>query len=64
MIEPLPYELLRRFLDGSTADELAAELGIPADAVEVRIRAATESIIRHGFDHPIGRTLFHRELND
>jgi hypothetical protein len=38
--EPFALQLYRRFLDGDTIAELALELGIPAERIEIRIRAA------------------------
>jgi DNA-directed RNA polymerase specialized sigma24 family protein len=46
MFEPFAVELYRRFLNGETVQQLAASLGIPADRVEIRIRAASRYLIR------------------
>ncbi len=40
MSEPFAIELYRRFLDGESIPDLARSLGIPADRVATRIRAA------------------------
>jgi hypothetical protein len=38
--EPFAIQIYRRFLNGETIAAIALELGIPADRIEVRIRAA------------------------
>ncbi len=40
MGEPFALELYRRFLSGETVDQLAAELAIPSERIDQRIRAA------------------------
>lgn len=39
-LEPFALQIYRRFLEGQTIAALSLELGIPADRIEVRIRAA------------------------
>jgi hypothetical protein len=48
--EPFALQLYRRFLDGESIAAIALDLGIPADRVEVRIRAAAR------YCHSQGRT--------
>ena len=38
--EPFAIQIYRRFLNGESIAAIALELGIPADRIEVRIRAA------------------------
>lgn len=38
--EPFAVEIYRRFKNGETVQQLAANLDIPADRIEKRIRAA------------------------
>jgi DNA-directed RNA polymerase specialized sigma24 family protein len=38
--EPFALQIYKRFLDGETITDLAISLGIPADRIETRIRAA------------------------
>lgn len=40
MVEPFAVLLYRRFLSGESADDISAELGIPADRIRARIEAA------------------------
>jgi uncharacterized protein (DUF2267 family) len=40
MQEPFALELYRRFLNGESADHLAAELHIPLDRIEMRLHVA------------------------
>jgi len=40
MREPFALELHRRFLNGESAEQLSAELEIPVDRIELRLRAA------------------------
>lgn len=52
--EPFAIQLYRRFLGGETIDSLALELGIPAERIEIRIRAAAlfrEMHAAHSFRH-------------
>ncbi|MFB3826673.1 MAG: hypothetical protein ACE15B_07880 [Bryobacteraceae bacterium] len=45
--EPFAIQLFRRFLQGETIAQLSQELGIPADRIEVRIRAAANYWAAH-----------------
>ncbi len=40
MLEPFALEIYRRHMEGESVEQLSAALGIPADRVEQRIRAA------------------------
>lgn len=42
--------LLRRHLGGMSLEELAAETGIPADRIDVRLRAAVLYVLSRGLD--------------
>ncbi len=46
MSEPFALELYRRFLSGETVDQLAAELAIPPERIDRRIRAAAAYRVR------------------
>lgn len=48
MFEPFAIELHRRFLNGETVEQLSIKLGIPADRIEARIRAAAAYLERDG----------------
>lgn len=45
--EPFALQLYRRFLTGETIAQLSTQLGIPADRIETRIRAAAVYFGRH-----------------
>ncbi len=45
--ESFAIQLYRRFLRGETIAHLSQELGIPADRIEVRIRAAANYWAAH-----------------
>ena len=44
MREPFALELYRRFLNGESAEQLSAELEIPVDRIELRLRVAAISL--------------------
>lgn len=46
MFTPFALELYRRYLNGETIEELSAELGIPRERIEDRIRAAEAYLAR------------------
>jgi hypothetical protein len=46
MFTPFALELYRRYLNGETIEELSAELGIPRERIEDRIRAAEAYVAR------------------
>jgi hypothetical protein len=46
MYEPFAIEIYRRFLNGESVQQLAANLGIPADRIEKRICAAAAYLYR------------------
>ncbi|HEY1207534.1 MAG: hypothetical protein ABSH46_05260 [Bryobacteraceae bacterium] len=46
MFTPFALEVYRRYLNGETVEELSAELGIPAERIEDRIRAAEAYVAR------------------
>ena len=39
-MQAFAFEVYRRFLNGQTLQQLSAELGVPADRIEQRLRAA------------------------
>ena len=45
MVEPFAVALYRRYLAGESADEISAELGIPADRIRARIDAAAVHLV-------------------
>ena len=47
MLRPFALEIYRRFRNGETIQQLSIELGIPADRVEQRIRAAAAYLKRN-----------------
>lgn len=48
MSEPFAVIVYRRYLRGETIEELAVSLGIPAERIRTRIRAAEEYLAHHG----------------
>lgn len=48
MSEPFAVIVYRRYLRGESIEQLAVSLGIPADRILTRIRAAEEYLARHG----------------
>ncbi len=42
-MEPLAFQVYRRFLGGETVEELAKELDLPPDRIEKRLRVAALS---------------------
>jgi len=48
MFTPFALEVYRRYLNGETIGELSAELGIPPERLEDRIRAAEAYLARRG----------------
>jgi DNA-directed RNA polymerase specialized sigma24 family protein len=46
MFTPFAVELYLRYLNGETIAELSAELGIPLERIEDRIRAAEAYVTR------------------
>lgn len=44
--EPLALQIYRRFLNGDTIAQLAEEMGISAERIEIRIRAAARHCAR------------------
>lgn len=44
MFEPFALEIYRRYIAGESVHQLSAALGIPADRVETRVRAAAAYI--------------------
>ncbi len=40
MSEALALQLYRRFVDGESVDAIAKDLGVPADRIHLRLRAA------------------------
>lgn len=46
--EPFAIQIYRRFLNGETIATLSLELGIPAERIETRIRAAAKFQETHG----------------
>jgi DNA-directed RNA polymerase specialized sigma24 family protein len=53
MKQPFAVEVFERFLKGESIRELADELQIPADRVEVRLRAAALYLEDHPKSGPI-----------
>jgi hypothetical protein len=47
MCRPFALELYRRYRSGETIEQLASDLGIPANRIEQRIRAAEEYLRRN-----------------
>jgi hypothetical protein len=47
MSKPFALELYRRYRAGETIEQLASDLGIPANRIEQRIRAAEEYLRRN-----------------
>ena len=47
MMEPLAIEIYRRYLNGETVEQLSADLGIPEERIEYRLRAAQAYVQRH-----------------
>lgn len=45
--EPFALQLYRRFLKGETIGQLSMKLGIPAERIEIRIRAAAVFVGSH-----------------
>ena len=41
-MQAFAFQLYERFLNGATVEQLARELGIPADRIAERIRAAAQ----------------------
>ncbi len=41
-MQAFAFEVYRRFLNGQTLRQLSAELGIPPDRIEQRLRAAAQ----------------------
>lgn len=46
MFTPFALEVYRRYLNGETVEDLSAELGIPLERIEDRIRAAEAYLAR------------------
>ncbi len=44
MMEPFAVQLYRRLLQGESADRLSADLHIPLDRIEMRLRAAEKHL--------------------
>ena len=47
MWQPFAVEIYWRFMQGETVEQLAEKLGIPAERIEQRIRAAAAYVERH-----------------
>ena len=45
-VTPLAVELLEAYRNGKSVEELSSETGIPADRIEVRLRAAAAFLRR------------------
>ncbi len=46
MLEPFAIQIYRKYLEGATVEKLAAEYGISAERIEVRLRAAADYLSR------------------
>lgn len=51
--EPFALQIYWRFLQGESIERLASDLGIPADRIETRIRAA--AVYRESHPRSFGR---------
>jgi hypothetical protein len=47
MLKPFALEIYRRYRAGETIEQLASDLGIPADRIEQRVRAAEAYLRRN-----------------
>jgi DNA-directed RNA polymerase specialized sigma24 family protein len=50
MFEPFAVEVYRRYLNGETVEQLAANLEIPCERIEMRIQAAAQ-FLKHSYRH-------------
>jgi len=61
MNHPFAVEVFERFLKGESIRQLADDLQIPADRVELRLRAAALYLERQAKSNPIDMPARHRE---